>query len=97
MAGLDKSGDRISMAWSNETVPPTLECSDPAIRSVVLRLADRGRKISGTPIVLSTAHEAFQSMLAAFRRYGSVQGVIDVIVYDDDGNELSFVPEPDAD
>lgn len=82
----------VSMAWTDETDPPILECSDEVVAGKIERLVERKRRIGNVLVSFESPSKAFATMVAGLRAYAGVHGLIDVTILDDDGEELPFVP-----
>ena len=60
------------------------------------RAESMGRTIGGWLADLSSPHAAYKTMLAVLRERTDHAGPIEFTGFDDDGLEITFIPEPDA-
>ncbi len=86
---------RTWLGWSDVSGQPQV-FGTPELVKRLRRAEFLGRGISGFPADLSRPHRAYKVMVACMRERVQHQGLIEFMGYDDDGLEIAFVPEPDA-
>jgi hypothetical protein len=79
------------LAWSNGDLKGT-----DRLVARLHRADERGRRVDGRLVDLSTPHGAYVAMVGVIREYGPYHGPLDVAAEDDDGMPITWVPEPDA-
>lgn len=83
------------LGWSNVSGKPEA-FGTPELLARIHRARSLGRRIGGALADLETPHGAYRAMIAAIRERTEHHGLIEFVGYDDDGLEITFIPEPDA-
>lgn len=83
------------LGWSDVSGQPQL-FGTPELQARVRRADAFGLRIGGYKADLSVAHRAYRTMIGAIRERVGVHGPIEFTGFDDDGREITFIPEPDA-
>lgn len=83
------------LGWSDQSGEVEV-FGTPELVARMQRAANNGLSVGGHQADLSTPWTAYRTMVGTLRERAGHHGPIEFAGYDDDGLEITFIPEPDA-